>query len=88
MIAGTTAGAEDGQTVTVNVGGTNYFGTVGSGAYTVTVAAADLQALPEGAIAVTADVADAAGNAAVQATAGFTRITSYNVCYTKLLRRP
>ena len=82
MITGTAVGAEDGQVVTVNVGGTDYYGTVSGETYSVTVTSADLQGLPEGTIAITADVSDLAGNSATQAT----RITSYNVCYTKLLR--
>ncbi|WP_237212573.1 Ig-like domain-containing protein [Ruegeria lacuscaerulensis] len=64
--------AEDGQTVTVTVNGQTYTGTVTGGAWSVTVPAADLAALPDGTtIAVTADVTDAAGNPAVQASNSF-----------------
>ncbi|WP_254447198.1 Ig-like domain-containing protein [Ruegeria sp. HKCCA0235A] len=70
-VTGTTD-AEDGQTVTVSMNGQNYSGTVSNGQWSVTVPAADLSALPDGAtIAVTADIADAAGNPAPQASGSF-----------------
>ena len=59
--------AENGQTVTVGLNGVNYTGPVNNGAWSVTVPALNVQALPA-ATTVTADVADAAGNAATQAT--------------------
>ncbi|WP_112297159.1 beta strand repeat-containing protein [Ruegeria denitrificans] len=64
--------AEDGQTVVVALNGQTYSGTVTGGQWSVTVPAADLSALPDGAtIAVTADVIDQAGNTATQAGASF-----------------
>jgi len=63
-----TTDAENGQTVTVKLNGKTYTGTVNNGSWTVTVPAADADALPEGALQITADVQDAAGNAATQAT--------------------
>ncbi|WP_299641474.1 Ig-like domain-containing protein [uncultured Ruegeria sp.] len=64
--------AEDGQTVTVSMNGQDYSGTVSNGQWSVTVPAADLSALPDGStIAVTADVADATGNSAPQASGSF-----------------
>ena len=65
----TTSGAEDNQTVTVTLNGKSYTGTVASNSATVTVPAADLEALTDGSsYTMTADVADAAGNAATQVT--------------------
>ena len=65
----TTSGAEDNQTVTVTLNGNSYTGTVASNSATVTVPAADLEALTDGSsYTMTADVADAAGNAATQVT--------------------
>ncbi len=70
-IAGST-NAEDGQSVTVTLNGESYSGTASSGAWSVSVPTADLSALADGAtINVTADVTDAAGNPAVQATNSF-----------------
>lgn len=63
-----TTDAGNGQTVTVKLNGKTYTGTVNNGSWTVTVPAADADALPEGALQITADVQDAAGNAATQAT--------------------
>ncbi|NVO57776.1 adhesin [Rhodobacteraceae bacterium B1Z28] len=71
IVTGTTD-AENGQAVTVSVNGQDYTGTVSGGQWSVTVPAADLTALPDGAtIAVTADVADSAGNPAVQVSGSF-----------------
>ncbi len=64
-----TATAEAGQTVTVGLNGRTYTGTVVTGGgWSVTVGAADLGGLGNQAYTVTADLADAAGNAATQAT--------------------
>ena len=66
-ISGTSTGVEDGQTVTVNINGTNYTTTVTANAWSIPNL--DLSGLADGAnFTVTADVSDAAGNAAVQAT--------------------
>ena len=70
-ISGTTD-AENGQTVTVTLGGQTYSGTVSGGGWSVTVPAADLVALPNASnISVTADVSDRAGNPATQASGSF-----------------
>ncbi len=70
-IKGTT-NAEDGQEVTVTVGGETYTATANGGAWSVTVPAADMAALADGdTINVTADIEDAAGNPATQGTASF-----------------
>ena len=70
-VTGTTD-AEDGQTVTVSLNGQSYAGTVSGGQWSITVPAADLSTLPDGAtITVTADVTDAAGNSASQISGSF-----------------
>jgi Ca2+-binding RTX toxin-like protein len=73
-ISGTTTGVEDGQHVTVQLNGQAYDAVVSGNAWTATVPAADLAhaQLPDGSYQVTADVSDAAGNPAVQATHGLT----------------
>jgi len=64
--------AENGQTVTLTLNGQSYTGTVSGGHWSVTVPSSDLAALPDGVtIAVTADVADSAGNPAVQISGSF-----------------
>ena len=71
-ITGTTD-AEDGQTVTVTLNGQTYTGTVSGGAWAVTVPTSALGALADGAnLTVTADVSDAAGNPAAQASSSLT----------------
>ncbi|MDW7629421.1 DUF4347 domain-containing protein [Azospirillum brasilense] len=68
-VAGTTTGVEDGQTVTVTLNGKTYSTTVTNNAWSLSIPSADLLALPDGgAYTITADLADVAGNAAVQAT--------------------
>ncbi|WP_431223659.1 Ig-like domain-containing protein [Serratia sp. L9] len=62
-LTGSTGVTTPGQTVTVTLGGKTYTGTVdGSGHWSVTVPAADLQALPDGTPALSVVVTDAAGN--------------------------
>ncbi|MBF0281908.1 MAG: hypothetical protein HQM07_05020, partial [Zetaproteobacteria bacterium] len=62
--SGTTTGVEDGQTITVVIGGVSATATVSGGAFSGTV---DLTNVADSSsIAVTADVNDAAGNAATQ----------------------
>jgi Ca2+-binding RTX toxin-like protein len=68
-ITGTATGA-DGQTVSVKLGDQTYLGTITSGAWSVSVPQADVATLGSG--SVTADVSDAAGNTATQATSSFT----------------
>ena len=70
-IAGTTD-AEDGQNVTVTVGGQSATGSVAGGAWTANLTATQSQALADGGATVTADVEDLAGNAASQATRAIT----------------
>jgi len=63
-IAGTST-AEAGQTVTVSLNGKDYTTTVGAnGTWTLNVPAADLGALTDGSVTVTASVSDKAGNPA------------------------
>ena len=71
IISGTTTGAEDGSQVSVTVNGVSSTAIVTNNAWSVTVLAATLQGLTEGTIPVTADISDAAGNAATQASASF-----------------
>ncbi|MEO9891386.1 Ig-like domain-containing protein, partial [Aurantibacter sp.] len=66
-ISGTTTDAEDGQTVTVVLNGQTYTTTVTSGTWSFDLPAADAQAL-DPLETITADVSDAAGNPAAQAT--------------------
>ncbi|MFW5440402.1 MAG: beta strand repeat-containing protein, partial [Methylophilaceae bacterium] len=66
-ISGATANVEDGQTVTVNVNGIDYFALVLTNAWSLTVPAVDVQAF-DPAETVTADVTDVALNPAPQAT--------------------
>ena len=66
-IGGTTTGVEDGQTLTVTLHGITYTTTVTGNAWSVSIPAADAQALNPSET-VTVDVSDLAGNPAVQAT--------------------
>jgi len=76
----TTSDVEDGQMVTVTLGAKSYTGTVSGNSVAITIPAADLQVLTDGdTYNLTADVSDAAGNAAVQNDA-----TSFNVDLTAL----
>ncbi|WP_421551036.1 Ig-like domain-containing protein, partial [Kluyvera intermedia] len=60
-----TSTAEAGQTVTVSLNGKDYATTVGAnGIWTLDVPAADLAALTDGSVIVTASVSDKAGNPA------------------------
>ncbi|WP_168195811.1 Ig-like domain-containing protein [Nissabacter sp. SGAir0207] len=64
-LSGTTSGIEVGQTVTVTLNGATYTTTVGEGgSWSVTVPAADLQALTDGTTTLTASVTNAAGQGA------------------------
>jgi large repetitive protein len=60
-ISGTTSGAEDGQTVTVGLNSKTYTDNVSTNTWSVTVPAADAQAL-DASETVTADVSDLSGN--------------------------
>lgn len=68
QLSGTTSGVEAGQTITVIFGGKSYTTTVATGgSWGLTVPAADLATLPDGAANVQASVSNVAGNSA-QAT--------------------
>ncbi len=75
-VGGTTIGVENGQTATIallDAGGNtvqSYTATVTGNAWSISVAAADAQALLDGAYTMTAGVSDLAGNPAVGATIG------------------
>ncbi|MCW9046601.1 MAG: type I secretion C-terminal target domain-containing protein, partial [Gammaproteobacteria bacterium] len=74
-ISGTTVGVENGQQVTVNIDGTNYFATVTGNAWSIP--GLDLSTLTDGTnFAITANVSDVAGNPAVQATRDISTIDS------------
>jgi hypothetical protein len=76
-INGTTSGVEDGREVTVRVVDgngalvTSFVPTVADDAWTIVVDAATAQLLAHGTYRLTADVSDAAGNAATQAARAF-----------------
>ena len=80
--AGIGGAAVNGQTATITiVDGSNlvedtYTATVTGGAWSVTVTAAQAQALADGSYTIKANVSDAAGNAAVTATLSFTLDTT------------
>ncbi|GAB1622661.1 hypothetical protein AAOGI_27110 [Agarivorans albus] len=63
-IDGTVSGVEDGQVVTVSIGGHHYQAVVAHGAWSTSLTAAEVQALPGGTVDVTASVHDLAGNLA------------------------
>ncbi|TAA47808.1 VCBS domain-containing protein [Corallincola spongiicola] len=63
-ITGTVSGVEDGQTVTVSIGGHHYQAAVAHGAWSTSLTAAEVQALPGGTVDITASVQDLAGNLA------------------------
>ena len=65
-----TSGVENGQTVTLNLNGRNYTGTLSGNSSTIPIDATDLKALTDGgSYTLTANVSDAAGNAATANTA-------------------
>ena len=65
----TTTGVDDGQTLTIVLNGANYTGSVSSNSVTVTITDTGLQALDDGqSYTMTANVSDAAGNAAAEVT--------------------
>ncbi|MBO0594003.1 hypothetical protein I2486_21595, partial [Cellulophaga sp. E16_2] len=66
-ISGTTTDVEDGQIVTVTLNGTTYSPTVTGNVWTFDITALEAQAL-DATETITADVSNASGNAAVQAT--------------------
>ena len=70
-VSGATS-AEDGQVVTVTLNGQSYTGIATGGSWSTVVPAIDLAALPDATtVTVTADVSDAAGNPASQASNSF-----------------
>ncbi|MDX1742499.1 MAG: Ig-like domain-containing protein [Ruegeria sp.] len=73
-ISGTTDKVGDGQQVTVTLNGQTYTGSVTSDSWSVIVPAADLGALSDGgSFSITADVSDADGLAAPQASVPFSK---------------
>ncbi|MBK7656930.1 MAG: hypothetical protein IPJ18_19815 [Betaproteobacteria bacterium] len=66
-VSGTTT-VEDGQVVAVSVGALNKTAPVTTGAWSVSLSSTEVQGLTTGNVAITADVSDATGNAATQAT--------------------
>ena len=74
VLSGTSTGLADGATVTVGLAGVAYSATVANNAWSTSVPAADLQALSQGSLSVSANASDLAGNAA-SASASFTKDT-------------
>jgi hypothetical protein len=74
VLSGTSTGLADGATVTVGLAGVAYSATVANNAWSTSVPAADLQALSQGSLSVSANASDLAGNAAT-ASASFTKDT-------------
>ena len=64
VISGATTNVEDGQMVSVALGGQTYQAAVKAGAWSVTAPLADAQALSTGTVQITADVSNAVGVAA------------------------
>ncbi|MCC5992833.1 MAG: hypothetical protein JJT99_09940 [Rhodobacteraceae bacterium] len=62
VITGTSTGAEDGALVEVTINGVTYSGAVTADAWSVTIPAAALQDLPDGAVTIDVEVFDLAGN--------------------------
>ncbi|WP_380179373.1 Ig-like domain-containing protein [Kalamiella sp. sgz302252] len=76
-VSGAVSNIPEGNTVTVTINGVDYTAAVAGGAWSLTVPAADLAALPEGPVTVSASVPDADGNAV-------TSDTTLNVAITTL----
>ena len=74
-INGTSSGVEDGQTVTIILAGPSYIATVSGNSWSTVIPVIDLQALAEGNHTITANVSDAAGNLAPEATHQFSSDT-------------
>ncbi len=74
VLSGTSTGLANGASVTVSVAGIAYSATVANNAWSLSVPAADLQALAQGSISVSASASDPAGNAA-SASASFIKDT-------------
>ena len=66
-----TSGVEDGQTVTIALNGKNYTGDISSNSVAITIQGSDLRDLSEGTHTITANVSDAAGNAATESSVTF-----------------
>ena len=72
-----TTGVEDGQTLTITLNSANYTATVNTNSASVTISAAGLQALTDGqSYTMTANVSDAAGNAASEVTSSAFTVNS------------
>ncbi|MBK5144272.1 Ig-like domain-containing protein, partial [Budviciaceae bacterium BWR-B9] len=78
-VSGGSTHLQQGQTVTVTINNIDYTGTVGAnGSWSVTVPAADVQALPQGSVAIAVSADDIAGNPAT-ASDSFTVDTQVNL---------
>ncbi len=79
-IAGTTSGAGDGQTVSINIsssaGGTPINTTATTNSNSYSLSNLDLSSLDDGTLTITADVDDRAGNSAAQASDNTTKDTT------------
>ena len=72
-VAIATSGAEDNQTVTISLNGTNYTGSVSSNSTSITIPSNALAALTSGSsYSLTVNVSDLYGNAATEASTSFT----------------
>lgn len=65
-VSGSTS-AEDGQSISIDVGGVSKTTTASGGSWSVSLSSSEVQGLTEGAVSITADVDDLAGNSATQA---------------------
>ncbi|RMC96501.1 type I secretion C-terminal target domain-containing protein, partial [Aquitalea palustris] len=72
LVSGSTVGVENGQKVDVVLNNVHYSATVSGNSWSVTVPATDVAKLADGSVTVTANVSDAAGNAATPATHALT----------------
>jgi hypothetical protein len=66
-----TSGVEDGQTLTIRLNGSDYTGSISNNIVIITISASNLQNLSEGTNTITANVSDAAGNAATETSTTF-----------------
>ncbi len=69
VVSGTSAGIEDGRTVTISAGGSSYTATVSGNAWTVNVPSSLVAGLTDGTYTLSASASDAAGNPATNSRA-------------------
>ncbi|STQ80933.1 Uncharacterised protein [Hafnia alvei] len=63
VLSGSTTASNAGRTVTVTLGGKTYTGLVGKdGSWSINIPTADLQALPQGSLNISATLTDSAGH--------------------------